>query len=847
MKTVTHKTLRVKQLAYSFFYLLLICQTGFTQNNKQIFGFILDSVTNEAIPFVSVMVKGEQVGTSTNVNGLFNLTIIQPSDTICINNIGYRSKCVHAPINVNDTIFIKLQPNVIELTTIQISPGKNPAIDIIKQTIQSKKQHNKNLLKTVQYLSYTKQETDIDNISEKFRKRKLLQPITSLWDSLSQTKMDSSSQNLPVAFSEVVADIYMNNTTKTKHEDVHAVRLNYVGMKDDNALSKITGTDFQRFNFYYNNINILDKAFLSPIADNALLFYRYYIVDTTFIDNTPCIHLNVIPKNKQDLTFNGSIWISMDDYHLKQVDLKIGHEVNFNLVNQVSIQQKLLQDSTGTVFPAYNIVEIDYANVTKRMLSLVTKTYNYNSQYIANQPKDSSFYNTRIQFAEDAVNKDSSYWENQRPIPITTWEKQAYVLVDSIRNVPVVKTSVDLVYLLFTGYKSFGQIDVGHYMQLYSNNKYEGDRLRLGVKTNEKFSDKWIARAYTAYGFRDKEVKYNLQLEHLISRYPWSKIGIQHRYDIDQVGVNSSYTRTMNLTQPPNYIYNMFAQIGNISQLVFKEENRIWYENSYRNGLSTQIAFQNITVNPLFDVSFGNLNNQLRTYSTAELIIQARYSLKERYIQNGNERISLGNKQSPIIGFSFLQSFKNILESDYNYQKIDLWFSNRFKVAPFGYSKIDLKAGKIFSSIPYTSLIIPRGNETYFSADNVYNQMNFFEFVSDQYIQLFWQHHFMGVLFNRVPLIKKLKLRETLGINMFYGTLSDANANYNSDGIFTNMTSKPYVEVNTGIENLFKLIKIDFVYRLTYTDDDYMNAYSQANSGRVISKWGIKTGLRFAF
>ena len=223
----------------------------------------------------------------------------------------------------------------------------------------------------------------------------------------------------------------------------------------------------------------------------------------------------------------------------------------------------------------------------------------------------------------------------------------------------------------------------------------------------------------------------------------------------------------MNLTQPPNYVYNMFAQIGNINQLVYKEENRIWYEKSFSNGFSAQVAAQNITVNPLFPISFGSLNNSLSTYSTTDLILQARYSVKERYIQNGNDRISLGNKHSPIIGSSYLHSFKNILGSDFSYQKLDVWFSNRFKMATFGYSKIDLKAGKIFSSIPYTSLIIPRGNETYFYADNVYNQMNFFEFVSDQYVQLFWQHHFMGLFFNRVPLIKKLNLRGNDGYKYF--------------------------------------------------------------------------------
>ena len=227
--------------------------------------------------------------------------------------------------------------------------------------------------------------------------------------------------------------------------------------------------------------------------------------------------------------------------------------------------------------------------------------------------------------------------------------------------------------------------------------------------------------------------------------------------------------------------------------------------------------------------------------------MDARISAKERYIQNGNDRISFGNKRSPIINFNYTQGIKYLFDGDFTYEKTSLSISEYLKMATFGYSNIVLKGGKVFSKIPFTSLEIPRGNQTFFYSDNVFNQMNYFEFVSDQYVQLLWQHHFMGLLFNRVPLIKKLNLREVVGFSGVYGTLSNANRNFNSSNTFTVMTNKPYCEVSAGVENILDVIQINFIYRLTYNDNAYKTNYELNNPGNTISNWGIKAGLKFSF
>ena len=296
-------------------------------------------------------------------------------------------------------------------------------------------------------------------------------------------------------------------------------------------------------------------------------------------------------------------------------------------------------------------------------------------------------------------------------------------------------------------------------------------------------------------------------------------------------------------------MFNTFSQIGNISKLVRKKEVRIWYEKYFNAGFNTKIIFQNIYTTPLFPVAFGDQFNifQQRNYTISELLLETRLSVKERYIQNGIERISLGNNKSPIITFNYTLGIKHLFAGDFNYQKASISLSNRFKLGNFGNSKLLLKVGKVFSQIPYTLLEIPRGNETFFYSDNGFNQMNFFEFVCDQYVEVHLKHHFMGLLFNRIPLVKKLNFREVVGCDLIYGTLSKKNYNFNSNNIFTVMRNVPYLEVNFGVENIFDIVKIEFVYRLSYNDNLYRTNYANENDNSKINNFGIKLGLQFAF
>ena len=839
--------MKLNKIVYLFIF-LFNSVTSFAQQETIITGHVSEIGTNGGIPFVNIYFKGTLIGTVTDFDGNYSIKTSTPKDSIYVSLIGYKSKAKKVEKGKTQVINFQLSPEALNLSTIEIRPGINPALRIIRNAQLNKTKYDRDNLTAIQYVSYTKQEADVDNITPKMRKWRLFSPFAAMWDSLDVMVGEESKANLPVMMSEVISEIYSFKEAEKRHEDVSAVKIKFVGMKDGSAVSQLTGTDFQSYNFCKNNVAIQGKDVLSPIADNAMLFYNYILVDSVMLDSTKCYKIDCHPKNKKDLAYTGYVWITDTTFAIKQLDLGITPEINVNWIDHARIQQVLSPTEAGPWVPSQTRTLVDYTTLTDKFVSMVVKTYNSNLNFVVNKPKEKEFYKSRIQYAENALTQDTAWWRNNRHEALSKLESESYNMIDTVRNIPFIRKGVNILYFLFTGYKDIGPVDLGHYINVYGYNAYEGTRLKLGFRTNQKFSENCIIRGYGAYGFKDKGFKYNIQLERILTRYPWSKVGIQYRDDIDQIGTNFNYSNNANLGQSQNNLNNTFSQIGNISKLLRIQEARLWYEKDFNPGINTKIIFQNIRTNPLFQVNFGDQFNifQTRKYSITEVLLETRISVKERFVQNGTERISFGNNKSPIITFNYTLGIKDVLDGDFNYHKASISFSNRFRMSTLGYSQVFLKAGKVFSKIPYTLLEIPRGNENIFYGNNIFNQMNYFEFVSDQYINAFWQHHFNGLLFNRVPLIKELNLREVIGINMAYGTLSSNNKNFNSNNTFTVMDI-PYFEADLGIENILKFIRIDFLYRLTYNDDFYKKEYEKANPGSRINNWGIKAGFQFSF
>lgn len=413
-------------------------------------------------------------------------------------------------------------------------------------------------------------------------------------------------------------------------------------------------------------------------------------------------------------------------------------------------------------------------------------------------------------------------------------------MIDTLQKLPVVKSYIDIVNVLVNGYKKIGKVDIGPYLLAYANNNIEGSRFRLGFRTNIDFSRKWVLKGFVAYGTKDEMVKYNGSVQYILSRKPWTVVGAGYGKDVEQIGLTADEFQEIS-------VFYAVSNFGTLIRPYINTEAKVWFQSEISRGITNTVTFKNRAFTPLYDFTYRTINSTqneiLRDqFQVSEVKVGLRYAKNELYVQNDNERISLGNGTRPKVAVNYTYGFKNLLGGDFEYHKLAFELKQNLKMGVLGRSTYAFTSGQIFSTIPYPLLKVHIGNETFFSATNAYNLMNELEFVSDRYLSLNYQHYFEGFILNRIPLMKRLKWRLVATGNILFGDVTEANRaiipDIDKEGesvpAFGSLSfDKPYIEVGYGIENILKFIRVDAYHRLTYLDKP------------DISRFGVKINFQF--
>ena len=384
----------------------------------------------------------------------------------------------------------------------------------------------------------------------------------------------------------------------------------------------------------------------------------------------------------------------------------------------------------------------------------------------------------------------------------------------------------------------------------------EGARFRLGFTTNEKFSHNLIFKGYLAYGVRDLRYKYNAEAEYIFSRKPWTRAGIQHRDDIDQISVTDDFFSKNNL-------FKFTAGFNPFSRLNNSKEYRIWGERMLFDGFNQILMFHNREFRPFFD--FGYYPDRTNTeivkseFTTSTITLESRFSAREKYVYTHLDRIRIpsGQRPPPVYTLTYTTGIKGVFDGDFSFHKLVVNIEQTLPMGTLGKSNYSITGGKVFNILPYPLLQVHKGNETVVSNPEAFYLMNFFEFVSDGWVSVFYEHHFEGLFTNRVPLLKRLKVRTLLMANMVYGQLNKRN-NVQIDKLgnplqviedgeviseaFSTLESRPYIETGVGLENILNFIRLDAVWRITYTNEQYQSIYP-----RSIHPFGLKASFQFTF
>ena len=564
-------------------------------------GKITNADTGDPIPFANVIVTGSTIGTTTDFSGYFNLTTSETLDSISVSYIGYNTKTKPVNVNEHQIINFQLKEHIQNLDEVVFMAEENPAFAILRNVVRNKAKNDKRSLSAYQYESYTKIEIDLDNLTDKFRNRKLVKKVKQVIDSVDQIAGEDGQAVLPLFISESISDFYFRSHPELKKEHIRKTKISGVGIEDGTLVSQFIGSSFQEYNFYQNWLSIWEKEFVSPIADGWKAYYNVYLMDSVYIGDHFCYRIEIVPKRAGDLAFNGSIWITKNEFALKQVDIWVDKVTNLNYIEKLKIQQELIPTESGPWIPVRSRVLTDFQimgefGFKKEMTGILAKFYTSNEHVEINQPHPSKFYDHKLELDEDATIPDEKFWELNRHLPLTATEANVMIMIDTMKQIPPVKRISDLITYIGSGYFDLGRkFEAGPYPLFYANNNIEGHRFRLGGRTSKDFSDKWVVKGYLAYGTRDEKFKYGAGIDYIIARKPWTEIGIYSTKDIQQIGLTfDDIFSNVNLTA-----FETFFRNRDYKTPYSLKENRFQFKKELRKGLNQKIIFRNRQYRPI--------------------------------------------------------------------------------------------------------------------------------------------------------------------------------------------------------------------------------------------------------
>ncbi|MBE8721075.1 hypothetical protein C4F40_10100 [Sphingobacterium sp. Ka21] len=839
-------------------FLFILSFINIYAQELQIRGRVLDAQGKEALSFVTVAVIGSTQSTYTDDDGNFNLKVPSAQSKIRFSYVGYENQDLLFSTFKSPAEILLVSENLIEEVVVKrpklkYSNKNNPAVELIRQVIAHRDENRLTGQQYVEYEQYEKISLGLSNLSEKFINRKAFKNYQFLFQKDDSVQI-GDKYILPAFIEEKVSKIYYRNDPKKNKQYILAERKAEFDPKfvDNEGLGNYFNNLYQHIDIYDNNIALLTNQFLSPIANSAPTFYRYYITDTIKTSDPWLVELSFFPRSKTDFLFQGKLYVTLDgQYAVQSTQMKVNEDINLNFVRDLNIELAFEKDNKSKYFLNKSSLGIDFS-LTERGSGIRGNRIVYYSDYINGKVQPDSIYAGESVVkapTQPAVANKEGFWASLRHEPLSKAEEIIYYNIDTLQTIPSFRRFMDISTLVLSGYKQAGPVEIGPVNTFYSYNPVEGLRLRVGGRTTESFSTKFYSEAYMAYGFTDQKWKYFLSGTYSLNnksvyKFPQHYIRASIQRDTKIPGQNLDFVQEDNVL--------LSFKRGENESYLYNDIYRLEYKAEFENRVTISAGLSKWRQQPA-----GVLNYQvtqedgtplfLNELNTSEVSVGLRYAPHEEFYQGKLYRTPIFNKY-PIFTLNYTAGIKGFMEGEYSYHNFRAGAFKRFYLSQFGFADVDVEGSYILGkNIPFPLLTVHRANQTYAYQLNSYNLMNFLEFVSDHHVAFNMQYYMNGFLLNKIPLLKRLQWREVFSFKAIYGGLRDENNpsfnnnvfawQKNSDGEVSSFTfgREPYMEASVGLSNIFKILRVDLVKRLNYLD--------QPN----VSEWGVRARFRFDF
>lgn len=826
-----------------FLFVCLVIALAAKSQNTVIKGIVRDSVTGERLPYVSILFDGTTIGTTTDADGAFYLSSSSKARQLQVSYLGYANKSVPVVPGRKYNVTIELAPSTVNLAEVFVKPKKekyrkkeNPAVAFVKKVIANRESNDPRNHDYYQYDQYEKMVFAMNDFQPKPKKAGKTGKFDFLVDFVDT--LDMGRTILPVSEKEKIETVYYRKEPKSEKRLVKGMKsagVDEIFSRD--GIQQFLEEVFREVNIFQNDIPLFLNRFVSPLSTMGPNFYKYYLLDTLDVNGHRCVDLGFVPFTSEAFGFTGHLYVALDStYFVQRVKLNVPKDINLNFVGGMSIDQTFERLPDGTRLITKDDINVDF-KLSQKSKGMYARRLNIYDNHTFDAPQELAIFkeSAPIITVQDAYRKPEDFWDVNRPDEAGKRKQNTVeMLMQRLRAVPIFYITEKVVSILVSGYiptskdPQKSKFEFGPMNTTISGNALEGARFRVGGTTTTAFSKQLFVDGYAAYGTKDKKLKYDALVEYSFNdkkeyrkEFPVHSLRAEYSYDVNQLGQQYMYTSKDNIF--------LAWKRQRDSRITYLRNMELTYYREHYNGLAYGAVLRNKKEYATEYVAFDRIGpdemiTPVKDYTSTELEFKFRYAPNEKFYQTRNFRYPI-TFDAPVITLSHATAHKGVLGSDYTYNRTDIGIQKRFWFSAFGYVDIIAKGGKVWNRVPYPLLILPNANLSYTVQPESYTCMNAMEFINDEYASWDVTYFMNGALLNRLPLIKKLKWREVFSFRGLYGHLTKKNnPYYGGEGLYLfpkgsyAMSNTPYMEVGVGVENIFKFLRLDYVWRLTYRD-----------------------------
>lgn len=800
-------------------------------------GVVRDSISHEPVPYAAILLTGTDRGDLADEKGRFTITTAKSFSGITVNAMGYDSKTVARPVGSKPRVVIDLAPNGVALGEVVARPKKekyskknNPAVDLMERIRATSDNNDPRRNDAYNFSKYERITLALNNFNGDSSSNAIIKRFPLLQDHVDTSAL-TGRPILNVALREKLSENHYRKSPKSEKSIVNGIRREGVDqMLDPQATQTLYEDVLREVDVYGNDITLMQNKFVSPLSRIAPDFYKYYLTDTISYKGDSCIVLTFVPHNPASFGFVGKFYVPMRDstMFVKHIEMNVPHDINLNFIRNLRIIQDYEKAPDGSRLKTSDDMVVEAGVLTQNSQLYARRLTVYTDHNFEPLSYADRVFSARgpVITMPGAEYRTDEFWSARRPVAISHGENSVAEMLTDLRRNKLYYWSEKILKILVTGYIQTGnpsKFDIGPVNTMISFNDLEGVRLKAGGMTTGNLSRRLFAKGYAAYGTKDHRWKYLGELEwsfhdksYHAREFPIHSLRATHLYDIDMLGQHFLFTN------PDNIFLSLRRKKDR--EIAYHRVSKLEYTLELENNFSLLAKLEHERLEPSVFVSFvDGAGKSFSHYSTASMSLTLRYAPGEKFFQTKTGRLPV-NLDAPVFQLTHTFAPKGSLGNRWALNVTELSFQKRWWFSAFGYVDMILRGGHVWSVSPWPSLLIPNANLSYTIQPESFALMNPLEFINDSYASWDLTYWANGALLNHIPFVKKLKLREVVAFRGIYGHLSDRNNPRLHDDLLqfpeyagtSLMSLMPYMEISAGLDNILRILRLDYVWRLSY-------------------------------